>query len=60
MKCVDPEDLSMVWNDIFIIFELVLDYLLVNIRIIPVWIYKKYLPLNNWFLILLNLINCNE
>lgn len=27
MKCVDPEDLSMVWNDIFIIFELVLDYL---------------------------------
>lgn len=20
MKCVDPEDLSMVWNDIFIIF----------------------------------------
>lgn len=36
MKCIDPEDLSMVWNDIFIIFELVLDYLLVNIRIIPV------------------------
>lgn len=36
MKCVDPEDLNMVWNDIFIIFELVLDYLLVNIRMIPV------------------------
>lgn len=35
MKCVYPEDKSMVWNDIFIIFELVLDYLLVNIRMIP-------------------------
>lgn len=32
MKCVYPEDKNMVWNAIF---ELVLDYLLVNIRMIP-------------------------